>query len=293
MVLGDPVKTPTSRVYCGGSKDAPGSLGECAKRVLESLVAAGDQLGGDDPGGWSANAEAERIRFLPGAALSMHWVNRPTTQQIALFGALTPACERGNAFLAAGARPAGGGLDFSLRPRGGPVSVEVFHQASGRRILGGRRVAFFGGQRGDFRWRGSKRLASGYYVVRFVGRAPNGGVDVRRVAARRSGGKFGRAYTVDRRRTCAPVDALRLGRGVFGGSSVRALGITLRMAETKAATIEVSRGSRVVKRFAARSYTAKRIYRLALPARGLRRGRYRVVVKVGGKVVASAAAQRL
>ena len=293
MVLGDPVKSPTSRIYCGGTKDASGSLGECAKRVLASLVAAGDALGGSDPGAWSSNAEAERIRFLPGAALSMQWVNRPTTQQIALFGAKTPACERTSAFLAAGARPAGGGLDFSLRPRGGPVSVEVFHQASGRRILGGKRVAFFAGQRGDFRWKGSRKLASGYYVIRFVGRSPSGGTDVRRVAARRSGGKFGRAFTVDRRRTCAPVDALRLGRGVFGGSGVRALGITLRMAETKTAVIEVKRGSRLVKRFAARSYTAKRIYRLRLAAKGLPRGRYRVVVKVDGRIVASAAAQRL
>jgi hypothetical protein len=65
------------------------------------------------------------------------------------------------------------------------------------------------------------------------------------------------------------------------------------MAETKTATIEVSRSGRVVKRFAARSYTAKRTYRLPLAARGLRRGRYRVVVKIGGKVIASAAAQRL
>jgi acyl-homoserine lactone acylase PvdQ len=293
MALGDPVKSPTSRIYCGGTKDASGSLGECSKRVLASLVAAGDELGGDDPGAWSSNAEAERIRFLPGAALSMHWVNRPTTQQIAAFGARTPACERSNAFLAAGAKPAGGGLAFSLRPRGGPVAVEVFHQASGRRILSGKRVALFTGQRGDFRWKASKRLASGYYVIRFTGRAPNGGTDVRRVASRRSRGKFGRAYTVDRRRTCVPVDALRLGRGVFGGSAVRALGVTLRMAETKTAVIEVKRGSRLVKRVAARSYTAKRTYRLPLAARGLRRGRYRVVVKIDGKVAASAAAQRL
>jgi acyl-homoserine lactone acylase PvdQ len=294
MVLGDKVKSPTSRVYCGGSKEGPGSLGECAKRVRDSLVAAADELGGDDPGAWSANAEAERIRFLPGAALSMHWVNRPTTQQIAMFGKRTPACERANAFLAAGARPSGSGLAFGLRPRGGPVAVEVFHQAAGRRVLAGRRVAFFGGQRGDFRWKAPKRLPSGYYVVRFSSRAPDGGIDVRRVAARRSGGKFGRAYTVDRRRTCAPIDALRLGRGVFGGTPrPRALAITLRMAETRRAVVDVSRGGRLVKRFAERSYTARRTYRMRLGATRLSRGRYRVVVRVGGKVVASAAAQRL
>jgi hypothetical protein len=293
MVLGREVKSPTSRIYCGGTKSASGTLGECAKRVLASLVATGDELGGNDPGAWSSNAEAERIRFLPGAALSMHWVNRPTTQQIAMFGALTPACERGSAFLAAGARPSGKGLDISLRPRGGPATFEVFHQASGRRILAGRRVAFFHNTRADFHWKASKRLTSGFYVIRFRGRAPNGGTDVRRIAVRRSGGRFGRAYTVDRRRTCAPVDALRLGRGVFGGVGTRALGITLRMAETKRAVIEVSRGGRLVRSFPASTYAANRTYRLRLASKGLPRGRYRVVVKVAGKVMASAAAQRL
>ena len=89
QVLGDDVNSPTSRIYCGGSKESSGKLPECARRVLASLVAAGDQLAADqgaDPSAWKADAEGERIRFLPGAALSMHWVNRPTTQQIAMFG---------------------------------------------------------------------------------------------------------------------------------------------------------------------------------------------------------------
>lgn len=90
MVLGDSVRSPTSRIYCGGSKAESGKLPECEKRVLASLAAAGDQLasdqGSDDPAAWKSDAQGERIRFLPGAALSMQWVNRPTTQQIAMFG---------------------------------------------------------------------------------------------------------------------------------------------------------------------------------------------------------------
>jgi acyl-homoserine lactone acylase PvdQ len=86
MVLGDRVKSPTSRVYCGGSREASGSLGACAQRVADALRAAGDALGGE-PSEWNADAEGERIRFLPAAVLSMHWVNRPTTQQLAMFGA--------------------------------------------------------------------------------------------------------------------------------------------------------------------------------------------------------------
>jgi acyl-homoserine lactone acylase PvdQ len=93
MVLGARVKSPSSQVYCGGSPQASGQLGECAKRVLASLVAAGDSLASSqrssDPASWKSNAQGERIMFLPGAALSMQWVNRPTTQQIAMFGRLT------------------------------------------------------------------------------------------------------------------------------------------------------------------------------------------------------------
>ena len=92
MALGHRLKSPTSRVYCGGTKEVSGNRADCAKVVHESLVAAGDALrdsqDSDDPAAWESDAEAERIRFLPGAALSMHWVNRPTTQQIALFGRL-------------------------------------------------------------------------------------------------------------------------------------------------------------------------------------------------------------
>ena len=92
MVLGRTLRSPTSRIYCGGSKEATGTRAACAKVVLDSLVAAGNALrdsqDSDDPAAWSSDAAAERILFLPAAALSMHWVNRPTTQQIALFGRL-------------------------------------------------------------------------------------------------------------------------------------------------------------------------------------------------------------
>jgi acyl-homoserine lactone acylase PvdQ len=86
MHLDEDVRTPTHRTYCGGTTDAEGSLADCAEVLWAALAAAGDALGGDDPDEWGVSAEAERIRFLPAAALSMHWVNRPTTQQLAMFG---------------------------------------------------------------------------------------------------------------------------------------------------------------------------------------------------------------
>jgi len=92
MILGRRLESPTSRVYCGGSREAEGNRAACTDVILASLVAAGDALrdaqDSDDPAAWQSDAAAERILFLPGAALSMHWVNRPTTQQIAMFGAL-------------------------------------------------------------------------------------------------------------------------------------------------------------------------------------------------------------
>jgi acyl-homoserine lactone acylase PvdQ len=81
MVLGDEVRSPTSQVYCGADGvGADGTLEACAERLWASLAA----VAGAEP----ADAQAERILFLPNAALSMHWVNRPTTQHIAMFGRL-------------------------------------------------------------------------------------------------------------------------------------------------------------------------------------------------------------
>ena len=87
MVLGDPVASPTSQIYCGSNQiGTDGSLEQCSARLWESLAGAGNFLGGADPAAWDADANAERIVFLPTIALSMHWVNRPTTQVLAMFG---------------------------------------------------------------------------------------------------------------------------------------------------------------------------------------------------------------
>ncbi len=89
QVLGDPIKTPTSQVYCGADPDSAATLAECSSRLWASLGSAIDsveQSQGSDPAAWTTNATLERIRFLPLATLSMHWVNRPTYQQLMTFG---------------------------------------------------------------------------------------------------------------------------------------------------------------------------------------------------------------
>jgi acyl-homoserine lactone acylase PvdQ len=84
MLLGDPLASPTSRIYCG-----KGNLATCSAALWGSLRAAGDQLAsdqGEDPSGWDADPVAERIVFLGAPPLTMHWVNRPTFQQLTQFG---------------------------------------------------------------------------------------------------------------------------------------------------------------------------------------------------------------
>jgi acyl-homoserine lactone acylase PvdQ len=84
MVLGDPVRSPTSQIYCGSDDvGTDGTLERCAARMWASLASVADA----EP----ADAQAERIQFLPTVALSMQWVNRPTTQHIAMFGRLGDA----------------------------------------------------------------------------------------------------------------------------------------------------------------------------------------------------------
>lgn len=78
MALGKPLASPTSQTYCGAAAGSgvPGTVQDCANALLASLESI-------DPS--PASALAERILFLPTVALSMHWVNRPTTQGIAMF----------------------------------------------------------------------------------------------------------------------------------------------------------------------------------------------------------------
>jgi acyl-homoserine lactone acylase PvdQ len=88
-LLGDPIKSPTSQAYCGATRETAATLTECSLRLWASLTAAIDAVAsqqGGDPAQWKVLADTERIRFLPGAAISMHWVNRPTYQQLMSFG---------------------------------------------------------------------------------------------------------------------------------------------------------------------------------------------------------------
>jgi acyl-homoserine lactone acylase PvdQ len=82
--LGEPVRGPYSRRYCGN-----GDLERCRRDLWAAVADAAARLAaeqGPDPSRW--RARAFRIRFEPGllgASATMRWTNRPTFQQVMRF----------------------------------------------------------------------------------------------------------------------------------------------------------------------------------------------------------------
>jgi acyl-homoserine lactone acylase PvdQ len=92
-----------SRIYCGGSTRANGSLKRCRAVLLSSLVAAGDAVasaqGTSDPFAWKLPVtcpvpdtgvpDCDEIVFFETGAIAtppVPWQNRPTYQQVVAFG---------------------------------------------------------------------------------------------------------------------------------------------------------------------------------------------------------------
>lgn len=211
-------------------------------------------------------------------------------------GASPTTCQATSGFGSVAARGAGRGLRLSSTPRGnggGPVRIDVFQVSSGRRVLRERRVARFSSRSGTTRWNGRSARGDGYYFARF-----RNGADVRRVTLRRTGGRF-RVVSPGfyRRATCDLLPSFKLERAVFGGTGRRPLRISYRLARAARVTVTVTRGARVVRRFAARRDLSGRTVRRIVPLRGLRRGTYRVklsaVTQAGERISSTLAARRL
>jgi acyl-homoserine lactone acylase PvdQ len=83
-LLGEPVRGPYSRRYCGN-----GDLAACRASLWAVIQSSADSLAasqGTDPGAWRADATAERIDFVPGVlGRTMRWANRPTFHQLMEF----------------------------------------------------------------------------------------------------------------------------------------------------------------------------------------------------------------
>jgi hypothetical protein len=194
--------------------------------------------------------------------------------------AAVDACASGLAFRTAGARARGRGLAFGFSRAGrAGVTVDVFRTSKGGRVTGERRVKRFLNRTRNFNWNGrGKGVADGYYVVRFTVRAPNGRKETRRVALVRRNGRFRARPAFSGKDACGLLQSFKLERPVFGGKGRRNLGISFRVSQTARVAITVRRGSKTVKRFAARSRTGGKTYRLRLGAKGLRRGNYRLTL---------------
>ncbi|HSF62357.1 MAG TPA: penicillin acylase family protein [Gaiellaceae bacterium] len=88
-LLGQPVRGPYSRRYCGA-----GVLTTCREALWAALDSAAAELEaeqGPAPSSWRADATAERIRFVSGVLPdTMRWSNRPTFQQLMSFSGHRP-----------------------------------------------------------------------------------------------------------------------------------------------------------------------------------------------------------
>ena len=160
-----------------------------------------------------------------------------------------------------------------------PVTVDVFQQSIGRRVVGERLVARFAGRTEAVRWNGranrrGRRTRDGYFIVRYRIRGP-GGTDVRRIALRRVRGRWSRRPAYAAVEGCGLVRSAKLTRPVFGGRTNRAIGLAFRLSADARVAVEVLRGRRVVRRFATRLRRAGTLHRLRFDAERRPRANYR------------------
>jgi hypothetical protein len=177
-------------------------------------------------------------------------------------------------------------LSFSRRVSR-PVTVDVFQQSIGRRVIGERLIARFANRSRGFTWNGranrrGRRVTDGYYFVRY---RITGTKDVRRVTLRRARGRWSVRPSFYRPDSCDLVRSYKLTRPVFGGRGNREVGASFRLARNARVSLEVLRGTRVVKRFRATARRANVTHRLRVRAEGLRRSdhKFRLTVVEGGR----------
>jgi hypothetical protein len=160
-----------------------------------------------------------------------------------------------------------------------PVDVDVFQQSIGRRVVGERLLARFTNRSEAFTWDGranrrGRRTRDGYLIVRYR-MAGAAGPDVRRIALRRVRGRWSARPAYATVEGCGLLRSAKLTRPVFGGPANREVGLAFRLARDARVTVEVLRGSRVVRRFPARLRRAGTLHRLRFDAEGQRRGDHR------------------
>ena len=172
------------------------------------------------------------------------------------------------------------------------VRVSLVRQAVGRRILRNRVVRAFRNPPRSFTHSG-RGLRSGYYVARF--RMELGRKDaIREVGLRRSRGRWIALKPFHRPASCSTLRSFKLGRPVFGGSRSRPLKIDFRLARGARVAVTVTRRGKIVRTYKAAQRLPRVNYHLTLASEFLRRGDYRVQLRLAGsKTSSSLVARRL
>ena len=197
----------------------------------------------------------------------------------------SPRCVANRTITAASARQRGGRLRFAFSSKR-PVTVDLFRQSAGSRVLGERLVKRYRNARKAITFNGrdrrGRRIGDGVYVVRFTARGANGVSDSRRIALVRRNGRFSALPSYSGRDGCGAIRSFKLERPVFGGPTNRPLSLSFRVGSQSTASVTVRRGNRVVRTSRARSYTAGRTHRLRFTVKRATypRGRYRVTLTV-------------
>ena len=201
-------------------------------------------------------------------------------------GASTSGTCRAGGFRRVGVTPRGRRAQLRFARRlARPVTIDVFQQSVGRRVIGERLVARFSARSRGVTWSGranrrGRTVRDGVLFARFRMALPGGGTDTRRVALRRLDGRFTRLPRFHLPDRCARVQSFKLERPVFGGRTNRELSISFRLGSRARIAVEVLRGGRVVRRYPARIRLAG-LHRLRLDSEGLARGTYRVQLRIG------------
>jgi hypothetical protein len=214
-------------------------------------------------------------------AIDIYKVTLPAPPQEDTPSPLPPAaagdsCATSTGFRSVSARRRARGIRFDFSPVGSASTrVRLLRVSRGRTVLRQQLVRDFGQRRRGFSWRGSRRIANGYYVAEFTTTTASGRTERRRVALRRSAGRFLPLRTFERTIPCGFVQQAGLVQPVFGGSRNARATLSFRLSEAAAVDVEIRRGSRVVRRIRARSFAAGQTQRLnvSLP-RSARRGEY-------------------
>jgi PKD repeat protein len=216
-------------------------------------------------------------------------------------GGPAESCVEPRGFRSLRVTPRGGGLRVSVKRRlKQRFDVAVIQESRGSTIVRNRRVASFNRRTGSLTWngraRGGKRVASGFYVVRFSMAVPGRQKDVQRLVVQRSRGRFLRRPTFSRRDTCRTLRRFRLSRAVFGGRNRRPLNIAFRLTQPAEVSVEVLRRGRAIRTFAATERAPRVTFKVNIASAALARGDYTIRIRVrrgGSTSVATLVARRL